>query len=108
MTISAKKIWIVTEGLVGTENQCLGVAEALARQLPDSVTIPFRIKLREPWKTLSPWLGLEQWWSFDPLLEPPWPDILITSGRKAIASARFIKKDQRRQNIRPAYTRPAD
>ncbi|MCD8563180.1 MAG: mitochondrial fission ELM1 family protein [Alphaproteobacteria bacterium] len=92
MTISAKKIWIVTEGLVGTENQCLGVAEALARQLPDSVTIPFRIKLREPWKTLSPWLGLEQWWSFDPLLEPPWPDILITSGRKAIASARFIKK----------------
>lgn len=81
------KCWVITEGMAGTENQCLGVAEALG--LRPSVK---RIRLREPWKTLSPTLGFEQWWSFNPEFYPPWPDILITSGRKSIAASRFIKK----------------
>lgn len=90
---SSLRIWVVTEGLAGTENQCLGVAEALMAKHPDAVFIPFRVRLREPWKTLSPWLGFEQWWSFDPPFNPPWPDILITAGRKAIAASRFIKTE---------------
>lgn len=93
MKKSTPKLWIVTEGLAGTENQCLGVAEALEMHFPGLVTITHRVRLREPWRSLSPWLGLEQWWSFDPVFNPPWPDILITSGRKAIAAARFIKKE---------------
>jgi hypothetical protein len=88
-----ERVWIVTEGLAGTENQCLGVAEALAGKLPGLHVIPLRVTLRQPWKTFSPWLGFEQWWSFDPPFNPPWPDILITSGRKSIAAARFIKKE---------------
>ncbi|MCB1650582.1 MAG: mitochondrial fission ELM1 family protein [Alphaproteobacteria bacterium] len=80
--------WILTEdGLTGTENQCLGVAEALG--IAPQVK---RIKLRQPWKTLSPWLGFEQNWSFTPSLIPPWPDLLICGGRKAIAAARYIKR----------------
>lgn len=51
-----------------------------------------RIALNEPWKSLSPYLGLEQRSSFSPALTPPWPDLLITSGRKSIAAARYIKK----------------
>lgn len=78
---------IITEGIAGTENQCIGVAEALG--LEPRIK---RIKLREPWKSLSPWLGFESWWAFDPLLFPPWPDLLITSGRKSIAASRYIKK----------------
>lgn len=80
--------WIVTEGLAGTESQCLGVAEALG-VMPEIK----RINLHQPWKTLSPWLGFESSHSFtgDPLL-PPWPELLIASGRKAIAAARYIKK----------------
>jgi uncharacterized protein len=77
----------VTEGLAGTENQCLGVAEALGLH-----AVIKRISLHEPWKTLSPYLGFENARSFTPALAPPWPDLLIASGRKSIAAARFIKK----------------
>jgi uncharacterized protein len=81
-------IWIATEDLAGTRNQCLGVAEALGT-LPVIKTI----SLREPWKSLSPYLGCEGSYSFvNSDLIPPWPDILIASGRKSIAAARYIKK----------------
>lgn len=79
--------WIITEGMAGTENQCLGVAEAL--HLSPAV---LRIQLRQPWKLFSPYMPLEQSWSFIPPLCGPWPDLLITSGRKAIAAARYIKR----------------
>ena len=89
MTNSLKNMtcWVVTEGIAGTENQCIGVAEALG--VEPNVK---QIKLREPWKSLSPYLGFETWWSFDPLLYSPWPDLLIAGGRKSIAVSRYIKK----------------
>ncbi|MCB9965448.1 MAG: mitochondrial fission ELM1 family protein [Rhodospirillales bacterium] len=80
-------VWVVTEGMVGTENQCLGVAESLG-----VVPVVKRITLRQPWKTLSPWLACECMASFEPPLQPPWPDLLLTSGRKAVAAARYIRK----------------
>lgn len=82
--------WIVTEGLAGTENQCLGVAEALG-----VTPVVKRIALRQPWLTLSPWLGNENEWTFSPLgdrLRAPWPDLVLASGRKAVAAARYIKR----------------
>lgn len=79
--------WIITEGMAGTENQCIGVAEALSL-----TPVVKRVTLREPWKSLSPLLGFEQAWSFDPELKGPWPDILIASGRKSVAASRYIKK----------------
>ena len=87
LTIPEPSCWIITEGIAGTENQCIGVAEAL--------DIPFEIKrisLKQPWKTLSPYLKFEQSWSFVPPLSPPWPELVIAAGRKAIAPARYIKK----------------
>lgn len=81
--------WIITENnLTGTENQCRGVAEALKIE-----PVIKRIRLRQPWKTLSPWLGFECAHTFtgDALL-PPWPDVVIAGGRKAVAAARYIKK----------------
>ncbi len=84
--------WIVTEQhLAGTENQCRGVAEALG---VDSV-IKY-IGLQQPWKTLSPWLGFEHKTMFTgDRLDPPWPDLLIAGGRKAIAAVRYIKQQCR-------------
>ena len=80
--------WIAVEdGLKGTENQCFGVAEALGVE-----PVIKHIKLREPWKSLSPMIGFEDGWSFETPLEPPWPDLLIAGGRKSIAASRFIKK----------------
>ncbi|MGH1455583.1 MAG: mitochondrial fission ELM1 family protein [Alphaproteobacteria bacterium] len=93
MTINAPQnrhnptLWVITEGIAGTENQCIGVADAL------NVGYEVRkVRLRQPWKTLSPYLGLERSFTFEPTPRPPWPDILITSGRKSIAAARYIKK----------------
>lgn len=82
------RCWIVTEGLTGTENQCLGVAEALG-VIPEIK----RINLKQPWRTLSPWLGFEHAGIFtgDPITAP-WPDLALCSGRKAIAAARYIRK----------------
>jgi mitochondrial fission protein ELM1 len=80
-------IWVITEGLAGTENQCLGIAEALGIG-----PVVKRIHLRQPWKSLSPYLGFECAYTFTEHLTGPWPDILIASGRKSIAAARYIKK----------------
>ena len=86
--------WIVTEGMAGTENQCIGVAEALGVAYDVK-----RINLRQPWNSLSPYLRLETAKTFDPPLDPHpkygWPDLLIASGRKSIAASRFIKRMSR-------------
>ena len=74
--------------MAGTENQCLGIAEALNIR-----PVIKRIGLRQPWKFLSPWLGFEGSYSFTgDKLGPPWPDLLLASGRKSVAAARYIKK----------------
>ncbi len=87
MSLQQKICWVVTEGMAGTENQCLAVAEALELE-----PVVKRISLRQPWKTLSPWLGFERSRTFSPALEPPWPDLLLTSGRKSIAASLYIKR----------------
>jgi hypothetical protein len=81
--------WIVTDGKAGDETQCLGVAEALG--LAPQVK---RIAPRIPWSWLMPW-GRP-----DPReapgrvggpLAPPFPDIAIASGRRAVPYLRAIK-----------------
>ena len=81
--------WVITEeGLTGTENQCRGVAQALG-----VTPVVKRIGLRQPWKTLSPWLGFECPCAFTgDSLCAPWPNLVIAAGRKAAAAARYIKK----------------
>lgn len=91
------KIWVVTEGIAGTENQCLGVAEALLNN-ENGDTVIKRIQLSQPWKTLSPFLGFETKHTFSTKgdsLEPPFPDIALCAGRKAIAAARYIKRESK-------------
>jgi mitochondrial fission protein ELM1 len=79
--------WVVSEGIAGTQNQCLGVCEALGIE-PEIK----RINLTAPWNFIPPSLKLETAASFTPKLTPPWPDLVIASGRKAIPAARYIRK----------------
>ena len=89
---NAKNCWIITEGLTGTENQCLAVAEQLEQLMPLNTAVK-RTGLRQPWKTFSPYIGFECAYSFTgDALSAPWPDIVIASGRKSIAAAMYIKK----------------
>lgn len=83
----APTLWVVTEGMAGTENQCLGIAEAMGID-----PVVKRINLRAPWKWLSPYIGFENGWTFTTPLKGPWPDIVIAAGRKAIAASRYIKQ----------------
>lgn len=90
MSESSKTCWIVTEGIAGTENPCIGLAEAMG--LSFSVK---KIKLRSPWRQLSPFLRVGQNHALAPdsdRLDPPYPDVLISSGRKAVALGMHIRK----------------
>ncbi len=82
--------WILTEGIAGTENQCLGVAEALGVN-PDIK----RVGLRFPWNILPPQVLKTVSFSFIPDLKPPWPDLLIAAGRKSVPASLYIKKQSK-------------
>lgn len=85
--------WILTEGLAGTEAPCRGLARALG-----VVPVVKRVRIRRPWD----WLPGALW--IRPLsapaagsdrLEPPWPDLLISSGNAAAPLALAIKRASR-------------
>jgi len=82
--------WVMSDGKAGMENQCLGLAEAVG-----STPVVKRIALRSPWRQLTPYLPMGLRTSLaagsDPLT-PPWPDLLITSGRQAVGLALAIRR----------------
>lgn len=82
--------WILTDGKQGMESQCLGLAEALGY-----VPTILRIRPRWLWRQLPPQLWVR------PLaapgnggdaIKPPWPDILIATGRQTVALSIAIKR----------------
>lgn len=82
--------WLLTDGKPGMENQCLGLAEALG--VPAQVK---RIALRQPWASLPPQLALLPMASLaagSDRLAPPWPDLLIASGRATVALSIAIRR----------------
>lgn len=87
---------------MGNENQCLGLAAALG-----CVPVVKRISLRAPWRILSPYLrwglGLAHSAKGDPLL-PPWPDLLIASGRASIPASLYVRAMSRKSGARPTLT----
>lgn len=88
----APRCWIVTDGNAGMENQCLGLAAAIG------VTPEIRrIRLRPLWEWLPPQITAR----LRPLaglhpegdrLDPPWPDLLIATGRRTVALSVAIKQ----------------
>jgi mitochondrial fission protein ELM1 len=80
------RTWIVTNGAAGFEVQALGVAEALGVE-PEIK----RVDPPPPWRWLAPW-GFA---APNPAIAPPWPDLVIASGRQAIPYARKIREAAR-------------
>ncbi|WP_417512902.1 mitochondrial fission ELM1 family protein [Minwuia sp.] len=72
------------------ENQCLGLAETMGAD-PEVK----RIAVRNPWRSLPPQLWLRPFQALsdtsDPL-QPPWPDLLIATGRQTVALSTAIRK----------------
>ena len=83
------QVWVLTDGRAGHISQTLGLAEALV-PLP---TVK-RIALKAPWRQLSPFLGWADGRALAPEsapIAPPWPDLIVTSGRSALAVAFGVK-----------------
>jgi mitochondrial fission protein ELM1 len=72
------------------ESQCVGLAEALGLK-----PIVKRVSLRAPWRQLTPYMRIGGNAQFadgsDPLV-PPWPDLLIATGRHSVAASLLVRK----------------
>lgn len=94
MASSSSTCWIVTDGHTGGLNQCMGLAEALGFS-----PVVKQVALRAPWLQLSPYF---RWGQAHALtagsdkLMPPWPDLIIASGRQSVAAALYARDQGRR------------
>ncbi|MGD9968123.1 MAG: mitochondrial fission ELM1 family protein [Hyphomonadaceae bacterium] len=87
-------VWAVTDGRAGIEAQAVGLAEAIARRAPISLTIK-RVRLRTPWSwmpaALVPAPRNATTIGSDPI-DPPWPDLFIGCGRASIPFAIGVRE----------------
>lgn len=82
--------WVLTDGRPGNENQCLGLADAIGYP----VTVK-RVHPRAPWRWLPPRLcfgALRSLGADSDPVAPPWPDLLIATGRQSVAIAAAIRR----------------
>ncbi len=82
--------WTVTDGKIGMVKQCVALAEAIGVR-----PVEKQISVGKPWR----WLPVALW--PDPIrtlgakgdrLAPPWPDLLIATGRLTVAPALAVKR----------------
>src|SRR5258708_18654209 len=72
------------------ESQCVGLTEALGL-----MPVVKRVRLRSPWRQLTPYLrlgGRVQFTADSDSLTPPWPDLLIATGRHSVAASILVRK----------------
>ncbi|HAT08264.1 MAG TPA: hypothetical protein DCS39_03305 [Rhodobiaceae bacterium] len=84
------KIWGITGGRRGNDVLVEGVAAELSDKLRFIHT-----DLSPPYKWLAPYRLAERAAIKDPQIAPPFPDIVIASGRQAVPHTRFIKRASR-------------
>ncbi|MDA0702263.1 MAG: mitochondrial fission ELM1 family protein [Proteobacteria bacterium] len=83
--------WCLTEGHAGMESQTIGLAEALG-----VAPIVQRVRLRFPWTHIPPRLALPPLNACKPGSDapaPPWPDLLITCGRRSVGLSMRIRRN---------------
>jgi mitochondrial fission protein ELM1 len=81
---------VVTDGKAGMQSQCVGLAESLGL-----TPIVKRVRLRAPWRQLTPYVrfgGRMQFTRDSDELAPPWPDLLIATGRHSVAASLMVKR----------------
>ena len=90
MSGRALTCWWITNGAAGFRTQARGLAEAV---FPDAVEKT--VDVRAPWSLAPPALWPLTLRGLDPgkdRLEPPWPDVVVSCGRKAAKAAIAIKR----------------
>lgn len=81
--------WTLTEGWPAMDHQCVGLGEAIGLNCTRK-----HITARAPWKYLPPdfWPDGLSFKKDGGRFEPPWPDVLISCGRRSVATAMAIRK----------------
>lgn len=83
-------VWIISDGKIGDIVQCRAVASDLSSRFEER-----RVAPRAPWVWMAPWGPI------DPrdaagnpqsAIAPPFPDVAVVSGRRAIPYAREVKR----------------
>ncbi len=87
-------IWVLCDHKIGSKNQCLALADAIAQRWRATIDTK-ELRLKKPWRWLAPQfhplsLGLLEAQSCS-ALSAPWPDLVIASGSKLVAPALAIK-----------------
>jgi uncharacterized protein len=81
--------WCLSDGSAGMQNQSVGLAEAMGL-----TPIVKRVILKTPWRIVSPHITAFKRYAFSKkgdMLAPPWPDIVIATGRASILPALHVK-----------------
>ncbi len=98
--------WIITDGKAGMESQCRGLAESLGLD-----AIVKRTRLRSPWRQLSPTVlrdaPARALSTRGDRLDPPWPDLLIASGRQSVLPSLLIGRYSAGRAFRIQIQNPA-
>jgi mitochondrial fission protein ELM1 len=85
--------WVITDGRPGMENQALGLAE----EVGGTIVIK-RVNPRTLWRWVAPYIRFGKKYCLrkdsDPL-GPPWPELVIASGRHSILPSLFVKEQSR-------------
>jgi mitochondrial fission protein ELM1 len=95
--MTAPSAWIVTDGKAGDEMQCIAVAEALGLAFELR-----RVAPRAPWSWAMPRGPVDPREAPDrpqSPIAPPFPDIAIASGRRAVAYLKRIRRDSHGQTF---------
>ncbi|MEA2834245.1 MAG: uncharacterized protein QOG66_2447 [Methylobacteriaceae bacterium] len=100
--------WILSDGKIGDEVQCYGIAEAMGLMPERRVIDP-----RAPWRWLAPYApiapGDAPRRAKSPIA-PPFPDVIFAAGRQTVAYMRRVREESRRKTftvfIKDPYTGP--
>ena len=82
--------WVLTTGEAGMRSQAMGLAGAVGLPIVEK-----RIVVRRPWSWLPGGLLPMPMSALDPAgdrLEPPWPRLLVSCGRRSIGAALLVKR----------------
>jgi mitochondrial fission protein ELM1 len=105
---STTRAWILTDGKIGDEVQCFGIAEALGLSPHRRLVAP-----RVPWRWLAPYVPIAPRDAPERAkspIAPPFPDILFAAGRQTVPYLRRVRQASRGKTftvfVKDPYTGP--
>lgn len=90
----AKTCWVITSGQAGTQNQALGLAEAIGEHMPLAISVK-KVEIPAPWKHLPGGVWPDPFsilTSGGHLLRAPFPDLWVAAGRLTVPFTIAVKK----------------